>query len=450
MTETTAEPTIEHAGPPRRVARPLSLSLVTSAGIVALNTLTGVLLARYLGPTDRGALAAVYLWPLVFATVGSLGVAEAVTYHVARRTASLRTLIGTSVGLGLVLSVLLVGIGAAVLPLVLADYDAEARRAAYVFLLYVPINVVTLSLMAVLNGLQRFSSFHALRLLLIAATAAAMLALAVSGALTVTTAIAAYLLASVVWIVCAVILVARVEGSGARFEPDAARTLLGFGIRSHPGAVAGMLNEVLDKLLISVFLGPKPLGLYVIAVTLTGVTDLVGSSIGMVALPAVARLPPGRERTSAARRFVSVTLALSALASVPLIVFAPGVIRLFFGEDFLTAVDVTRVLLVAGAVLSTNRALAAVLRAANRPGDASKGQLVALLATVVALAALLPAFGIMGAGLASMFAYSVSMVSLVRSTGRALEIPAVSLLVPERHDVARALASLRRREGAPR
>lgn len=429
------------------VAGPLTISMLTSAAIVALNMLTGVLLARALGPHARGELAAVYLWPLIFATLGGLGIADATTFHVARSRVGIGRIVGTSCVLAFALAVALAAAAAAVIPLVLGDYGADARNAAFLFLLYVPMNLVTLSLLGVLNGLHRFSSFNAVRLLLIAVTAVGMVAVAVAGDLTVTTAIAVYLLAGAAWTLGAAAAVRRAGVGRLSFDRAAARSLLGYGVRSHPGAVSGMLNEFLDKLVISVVLGPTKLGLYVIAVTLTGVTDFVGSSVGMVALPAVAKHERGAERAAAARRFVGITVVVSALVTVPIVLFTPQLITLFFGAEYRDAATVARVLLVAGVVLSTTRALGAVLRAVDRPLDASRGQLAALVVTAVALAALLPAMGLLGAGIASLLAYAVSMLVLVRRAARELGLPARLLLLPDARDMSPGvLASLLRRD----
>ena len=53
---------------------PVTLSLAASVAIQGLNVLTGIVLARTLGPAGRGELAAVMLWPSILAAVGSLGV----------------------------------------------------------------------------------------------------------------------------------------------------------------------------------------------------------------------------------------------------------------------------------------------------------------------------------------------------------------------------------------
>jgi hypothetical protein len=66
-----------------------------------------------------------------------------------------------------------VAIGAAILPLVLAHYDGR-RCAPHTCSGIHTLNLVTLSLMAVLNGAQRFAQFHVLRLLVACGTGGAI------------------------------------------------------------------------------------------------------------------------------------------------------------------------------------------------------------------------------------------------------------------------------------
>jgi O-antigen/teichoic acid export membrane protein len=98
---------------------------------------------------------------------------------------------------------------------------------------------------------------------------------------------------------------------------------------------------------------------------------------------------------------------------------------------------VCRVLLVATVALSTGRAVGAVLKAINRPLDAGIAETLALLVTIAALAVLLPAMGIMGAGVASLLAYLASTVFAVHRAARALASSPLGLLLPTRSDWSR-------------
>jgi O-antigen/teichoic acid export membrane protein len=348
--------------------------------------------------------------------------------------APLETLVGTSALLATVQSLLLVGIGALLVPQVLSDYDSSTIHLALAFLAVIPLNLATLYLMGVLNGLHRYGSFQALRVLVIASAAAGVVALHFADALTVGGAVAVYLAANALTATMAAVLVARTAGRRLAFSAALARRLVGYGVKSHTSNVSGLLNERLDQLLISIFLAPARLGLYVVAVTMTSVTNLVGTSVSLVALPAVARLRTAEERIDAARRYIASTLLLSTLATAPLLLFTPWLIELFFGQAFRGAAGVCRVLLVAAIVLSTGRATAAILKAVNRPLDAGIAESLALVVTIPALALLLPSMGIMGAGVASLVAYGVGTLFAVHRAARALAVPARTLLFPTRGD----------------
>jgi O-antigen/teichoic acid export membrane protein len=399
--------------------RPLSLSLGASLAIQALNVLTGALLARSLGPDGRGELAAVMLWPALLAALGSLGVVDAITYHAARATSPLGSLLASSITLCLLQSSILVMAGTAIVSRVLARYGPDTVRLGRLFLAYIPLYLLAMYLMAVLNGARRYARFHSLRLLVIGVSAGGLFAVVALGHLTVASAAVTYLGAHLLALVTAALSL-RDERASLQIDIGVIRQLLAFGVKSHGGNLASLLNERLDQLLISLFLAPASLGLYIIAVTLTSVTGLVGSSMALVALPSVAHLPAGAARYQTARRMLAVTVLMSCAVTIPILLLLPKLIAWFFGRPYLAAAPAGRVLLLAAVVLSTNRVLGAVLRAAGRPLDAGWAELLALVVTGAGLTALLPAFGLMGAAVTSLFAYAVSMGWMALRVSRVL------------------------------
>jgi O-antigen/teichoic acid export membrane protein len=126
-------------------------------------------------------------------------------------------------------------------------------------------------------------------------------------------------------------------------------------------------------------------------------------------------------------------------------IFTPQLITLFFGHSYAAGANITRILLVGAIALSTNRALESVLRGVGRPLDAGIAEFVALGATVVALAALLPTLGLVGAAWASLVAYLVSNAYMLRGVTRSLEIGPVALFTPDEEIVAGIMQRLRRR-----
>ncbi len=286
-------------------------------------------------------------------------------------------------------------------------------------------------------GLRRFGAFQSLRLSLIILTAAGIVLFATFARLSVGTAVAVYLGAYVVVGAAALVLLRRACAQRPTFDRGFARALFGLAVRSHTSNVSSVFNERLDQLVISVFLAPVQLGLYVIAATLTSLTSLVGQSVSMIAHPVVAAEQPGPARAAMVRRYVRLTILGATAVTVPMIVFTPTVIAILFGHAFAPAATVTWVLLVAAVVLTTTRLVQFMLKAAGRPLDAGISGFVALGATVASLAILLPWLGILGAGIASLFAYSVSAAWTANRAARALGLNSVQLLafVPARDEV---------------
>ncbi len=74
------------------------------------------------------------------------------------------------------------------------------------------------------------------------------------------------------------------------------RTIFLYGAKSHTSNTSSYLNQRLDQLVISVFLTTRQLGIYVVAVTFTLFTSLLGASVMVAALPNIAKLEDRRGR----------------------------------------------------------------------------------------------------------------------------------------------------------
>ncbi len=304
---------------------------------------------------------------------------------------------------------------------------------AKLYAVFIPVNLTTLVMLGSLTGMSRFRRFNGLRSGIFALIAAALTALHVFGALSVATAVATYLGANVIVMIAAAFAVRTAVDGPIVFAREYVRLFLAFGAKVHAGAVSSTVNQRLDQLLISIFLASSQLGLDVVAVTLTSATILIGSSIEMVALPALSSVA-GEAHRLGTRAYLITGIALSLAVTAPLLVLAPRVIRWFFGTAFEGAASCARVLLVGAVFLSLGRIATAALAAAGRPLAAGAGEAIALVVTLVLLPILLPAYGLIGAAVASAVAYATSLGwstrRLHRSTGPGAHAPGLKNLGP--------------------
>jgi O-antigen/teichoic acid export membrane protein len=423
-------------GPAERLrnvaAKPVASSLAATALIQLLGIVTGVLLARELGPSGRGALAAVVLWPTMLWTVGNLGVIDSVTFYSVRDPERRPAIAWTSLALAAAQSLALIVIGLVLVPLVLARQEETVVRDCLIFLASIPTSLVTLYFSSLLNGAHRFVAFNVLRSTVFLGNTVGLVALAIASHLTVTSAMLAYLASQAITVVVGTILVMPYLERPRHPHRELAGKLLSYGWRSQLSTISNLLNERLDQLVISIVFAPASLGLYVVAWTMTALPGMIGYSVAFAALPAVAQAENSRDRVRSAREYVSLTFAITALVAVPLILVAPDVLRIAFGEDFVAATDLSRILLASSIALGTGRVLAAVLKGVNRPLDAGIAEGFGLAVTGAGLAALLPTVGLTGAAITSLAAYSVTCLVALHRANRALDVTGIQLLLPRR------------------
>lgn len=425
-------------------ARPLAGSFAATGVIQLVQAVIAVLLARSLGPTGRGELAAVILWPTLLSTIGCLGIYPAATYFAAR-TSHLGVLVGSTLAFLFVDALILVGIGLAILPLVLSSHDPHVVYDGQIFLVfYIPLTLLAVTMMSILNGLHRFGWFQALRLLIYVMTLILLITFALFDRVSIGTATVAYAVGYGLTAVLGAAVVFRASWGTIAVEFAYIRKLLAFGLKSQLSVGMWNLNERGDQLVISAFFAPASLGLYVVAVTMTSLTTVIGFSAALVALPLVARISDRGERRSTVQALVGATLVCAILATIPIFLLEPYLIELLFGEDFSGATTVGRVLLIAAIFFGLNRMLEATLQAVDRPLESSIGESIALVVTALGLVVLLPALGILGAGITSLLAYASSACFLVRRVTRALEISPAGLL-PTRRTFSLLFSTLKRR-----
>jgi O-antigen/teichoic acid export membrane protein len=119
---------------------------------------------------------------------------------------------------------------------------------------------------------------------------------------------------------------------------------------------------------------------------------------------------------------------LTLTGSIVLCIAMDPLIETVFGRFFVGAIPSARVLSLAAVMISLARVFHGLLKGIGRPLDAARSEGGALLVTAAGLAVLLPPFGIMGAAITSLLAYTTSVIIGAVLAISALEVPASELL----------------------
>jgi O-antigen/teichoic acid export membrane protein len=423
---------------PATVATTLLIQVVTLG--------SGIILARSLGPSDRGVAAAAMLWPTLLASIGGLGIAEGVTFFSGREAKGPSTILTSALALGAVQTIVLLLLGSLLLPLFLAG-KAATLSAAFYYLLIIPLYPLTLYPISVLQGRMNLWAFNVARLSVHVAYTGFLIALWTQKAVTVRSALTASLAATAVTAMLSFWLIARRGHWVWRMDSDGLRALIAFGAKLHLGNVATIIASKLDIVVLTIFASAQALGIYVVATAVGTVVGLVPGAIAMVLYPRFVRLSTAdRQMTLSRLLLVGITVTFSA---GPVMVIAlPRLIPFIFGKAFVSAVPVAAVLVVGYLIRGYNGMLVALLRGAGQPLRASTGEMIGLILFAGCLPVLTGRFGSAGTATALTIAAAATLVWMVIQAGSATRLSLPRLWSLWKADVTWLVASARGRRKA--
>lgn len=435
--------------PPKKgsLPRQIAFAAVASFATLGVNLVTGLIVARGLGPAGRGATAALTSFALVFGWLAALGTNEGMNYLVATRPEDGRRLVGTCFVLTGVLGTIGAVVAQVVLPFAFSAQEASVVTVGRVFVLVVFLGVATTLFQSILAGNQDFNVTNLMKVLQPALYLLSLTALWVSGRLTVGSTLASAALSIAALAVYSAARVVRTLGIG-RPSVALAREVGRYGLRAQGLILGGLGNSRLDFLILPSIVAAAPIGLYSVAVNSTSVLTTLAGSLGGFVLPVAARRG-GRDGAVVVERMLRLTAVIGVAFGLPLFVLAPQLLSLVYGQEFVGATDALRILLLGVLFAMGSRVTDRALQAVNRPFAAGLGQLVALVVTVVGLALTLRPYGIIGAAATSAVAYFISFVISVLllrrqehySMARVLDAGAM------RVDVDRAIRGVKERFG---
>jgi len=337
-----------HGLHPFDARRALAGTLATNSAILLSGIVTGILVARLLGPANRGALAAVLFWPQLIATLAFLSLNEATVYHVGQKPACAAQ-IGTAALLAaIVLAVMAASVAYLILPGLLgverASLWATARLYAVVSL---PFQYVFLARNAVDWGRLRFGPHNLFRVIVPLLYLLGVVVLAATHRVTVFSVVMASLAAVIIG------AVVRVSAGWTAIDWQTGageiKSLLRTGWRFHAITVFLVLSTQIDRLVVIRFFSDSVVGYYMVAFTIASAgLGVIGAAFSRVLLPRL--VSAGGDRSAQAlilsRGIRAAMLLLFAVGAV-LAVIAPQLVVLLFGHKFAPAGRIVRWLLIA-------------------------------------------------------------------------------------------------------
>jgi O-antigen/teichoic acid export membrane protein len=369
---------------------------------VLVTIVSGVLVARELGPSGRGVVLAAQVGPLLAGWVFSLGAAQAVAHQIASHPEDRRALLGAWLRILLPLAACAVAILEFTVPVLLHAQSPETRSLARAVGVTGIGSVLAELLWGILLGDGRFREYNVVRVGPSVTMAASYGAIAAAGAFTTTSALICACVSNTIPLAY---LVRELVISDIDWHPPLSviRRCTAFGLRLQGATLGMVVNTRLDLLILPAFATSRSLGYYSAATNISSLVIAVGAALYPFLIPVASR--SRQSAFNAARVTLSVTVGLSAALALGIGLISGVAVRLMYGASFAPSVSLIRLLLPGTIAYAAARILLSAIVAHGRPGAASLCELAGVALTIPGLLLALPTFGVSAAAVTSSVAY---------------------------------------------
>jgi O-antigen/teichoic acid export membrane protein len=419
----------DDATPPDGAMRRLLSRGLVRAGIVTYvfstlsliaNLVTGIVTARALGPDGRGIAVALVTVTQLAGFLFAMGVAQSLSYFIARRPQDGPTLLLTWVLMLAPLTAVAIGLTQVLLPTIFAGDGAQAIDIGRWFMFTIVLVVGLELTYGLLLGIHDYFVYNLLRFAQPALLAVSYVVLWWRDELTVEVALITATAATA--LAMGIALVRAVQRIGVR-RPDLrlGLTTLWYGARGQGSTVAANVTARLDVAMLPAFVTASSVGLYSVATNVSLIVYQLANTFAGLVLPAAARDPERGPVKVIGSLWAS--LAVAAALAAGLALLARPLLGLVYGDDFRDAAE-PLLLILPGAVLFAGASiLNAGVYAAGRPFTSTATQIAGMLVTIVGLSVFLRTGGITAAALVSTASYTTVFLASLLAYQRVAGIP---------------------------
>ncbi len=408
----------------------LGTAVTRSATLVGA-AISGILVARVLGPTGQGVVAVVMA---LVATAEGLGNMSLTAAEIYLWTTSPRreALSANALPLGILAGIVVATLTGAATHLVsgkgLPGGDIALLAAG---LCALPVLFSGGWLAEIMRLAGQIGTLNLAQLLASVAEAILVVAFVVTGHLTVLTAVLAWTISTFVPMP---IIVWATKPRARYISASVARRTIGVGLQYHPGTVFLRLLYRLDVLILTIWVGTAQIGLYAVAVTLAEMTVIGTDAVAFALRDRQIGLPVA-EGAHLTIRLSRINLIVGTVSFAALAAVSGVAIPLVYGHAYSGAVTALYALGPGVIALASMRAVSAHLVRLERPGVFATLTGLAVAINAGLNVALIPSLGIVGASLASSVSYVVLAVACLTWLCRSVGAPLIDI-APRWRDLA--------------
>ena len=412
----------------------------TQVAILPITLITGILIARFLGPEGKGLLALIVLILTLLKLLGSLGLEFSNVYFISRNKNQINNVFTVNILItilaNIVLILLLFFFRKSLIDLLLPTFDSKFF--CFLYFLFLPFLWLNLT-RTIFQGLENFKLFNILKFVEPAIKLIAIIMLVVIFKFGILGGMYALSLSLIIPAICATIFLLRKSKPKLSINRRFLRDTVKYGIKGQIGLFFQFFNYRFDMFLVSYFLSISAVGYYSISVTIAELLWYIPSSIATTLFPKIAS-----QDKQTANRFicgiVSTSILILAITTFVVGIFAPLLIPVIYGRQFSQSTIPLQVLLPGIFAFGLVKILTSYLHGRGKPHYGSIVTVCSLIITILLDFILIPQMQITGAALATSVAYISSLILTIIFFTRNSGLRLHEFIIPSLNKIKTTLA----------
>lgn len=383
-------------------------NILTNFALQPLNLIVAIIVARTLGPEDKGIFTYVTLITGLFVPIVLLGFNAGSLYYISTNRYQFRNSFLSAQIIGF-----LHGCFAAFLIWILWKFqwlgetgNSLDSTVIYFIMIFAPFTGLNLTLYTTLRGASRFKTVNVLQIISGVLNAAALSLFVIILQMGLAGALYALFFMKVILNLLFIIFIIRMFSIKFVIVSSYIRLSYQYGIRSWLGNIANRANAKLDHVILSYFASASTLGIYSVAYNYTSLLTQPLNGIMPVLFNKIAAGKNKEGRAHITELVHKSMLWIAVPISLVLGISSEWLIPLLYGEAF--AVSPAVILILLPGIISfmvTRRCLTKYLGASGFPGKTSIIQATGALFGLIFYLIFIPSLGIVGAALGTTLAF---------------------------------------------
>lgn len=397
------------------------------------NLTTGVILARALGPADRGEVAALMAVVISVTVLTGFSFGEAFVYWLSRNKTEHKKYAGA----GIIIALLTGCLGTVVLALflpIMTRITGISANGLWPWLLYpLAYQMATASL-----SLARGSNLHSRWAFLRITTTANYAILLACFALFQNLSIIEINIAAVGGLALSAlfgfILLAKAVPT-ISIDRSAIFNLGLYAAKLHPAIFSALAREQFDKIVLFFLVPASDLGLYVVGIALGLLPVAAANTIDQVMFPSLVAITDIDSRREACLKQIRILGFLMICMFAIAIPLTPIAIKILFGAEYIVNIGIPMAAVAVGFLQSIKIVFNIGLKAEFRPGILGINELIGVATSFSLIFPLVWWLGIFGAPLASGIGGLLALSLTIRAIAQHYEVPLSAVVLPHKGDL---------------